>query len=225
MRRFTLCPTLEGMSEKTLPAGRPLQFKPDAVLDAAMTLFWQRGFEGTSMQEIEASTGLSRSSLYNSFGSKRELFERALDRYEQRGRAITALQEGSLGLEDVHAFFDRLVAGLCGARATPGCFMVNSVIEFGGKDAGMARTGKQHFARVEGALASALRRAARRGEIGAAGIDNRARLLLAIAVGMNVQARAGATRADLAALADAARVQIRAWRSKREVRRRRAGRE
>lgn len=211
------------MSEKTTLTGRPLEFEPDAVLDAVMTLFWRRGFEATSMQDLEACTGLSRSSLYNSFGSKRELFDRAIGRYERRGRAIAALEEGALGLDDIHAFFDHLVASLCAARATPGCFMVNSVVEFGGKDAGMARAGKQYFTRVEAALATALRRAARRGEIDAAGVDGRARLLLAIAVGMNVQARAGAAREGLAALAEAAHGQIRAWRSRPQVRRRRAG--
>jgi AcrR family transcriptional regulator len=212
------------MSEKTITTGRPLEFEPEAVLDAVMALFWRRGFEATSMQDLESCTGLSRSSLYNSFGSKRELFERAIGRYERRGRAIAALEEGVLGLEDVHAFFDRLVAALRAARSTPGCFMVNSVVEFGGKDAAMARTGKEYFDRVQAALAKALRRAARRGEIAGAGVESRARLLLAIAVGMNVHARAGATGEDLATLAEAAHAQIRAWRSKPEVRKRRSRR-
>ncbi len=193
--------------------GRPLAFAPDSALEAAMRLFWRRGYEATSMQDLERHTGLSRSSLYNSFGSKRELFERAVAEYARRGeRVFAALEHGERGIADIRAFFDALVERLSGARPRPGCLMVNSVVEFGGADAAMSRSGKRYFGRVHSALAGALRRAARLGEIPAAGVENRARLLLALAIAMNVHARAGAGRDELEALWRAARRELEAWR-------------
>lgn len=197
--------------------GRPLQFSPDDALEKAMRLFWERGFEATSMQELQERTGLSRSSLYNTFGSKRALFERAVRHYgapRDRG-AVPQLKAGTRGLDDVHAFLEALVASLSAARQTRGCFMVNTVIEFGGEDARVRKAGADYFGRVQSALLAALRRAAERGEIAASGLEGRARLLLAIAMGINVQARAGASRKELAQLAHEARAEIEAWRHAR----------
>ena len=54
--------------------GRPLEYNPEQVLDAAMNLFWQRGYEGASLQDLLAVMALSKSSLYQAFGNKRSLF-------------------------------------------------------------------------------------------------------------------------------------------------------
>ena len=78
------------------PRGRPREFDRDDVLGHAMTLFWEKGFEASSLSDIVEATGLNKSSLYNAFGSKSELFSTALERYvamrtgeitEQIGRA------------------------------------------------------------------------------------------------------------------------------------------
>jgi AcrR family transcriptional regulator len=55
--------------------GRPRIFDPDLVLENAMQLFWSKGYEATSLQDLLATTGLSKSSLYESFGNKQRLFE------------------------------------------------------------------------------------------------------------------------------------------------------
>ena len=60
---------------------RPREFEEDAVLDAAMECFWNRGYEATSMRDLVEKTGITGASLYNAFGDKRALYERALDRY------------------------------------------------------------------------------------------------------------------------------------------------
>lgn len=194
-------------------AGRPLAFIPDAALEAAMHLFWERGFEATSLQDLERRMGLGRSSFYNSFGSKRALFERVLAEYERRGeRIFIALETGRLGLADVHAFFASLTKGLCAAPRKPGCLMVNSIVEFGGMDPHVAGSGRRYFGRVRAALMAALRRAAKRGEIAPGGLEGRAGLLLSIAIAMNVQARAGASAEELSALAKAARREMNGWR-------------
>lgn len=63
---------------------RTKEFDPEAVLEEAMELFWENGFEATSAQDLVDRTGLNRSSLYNTFGSKQKLYLRALDHYRQR---------------------------------------------------------------------------------------------------------------------------------------------
>ena len=63
---------------------RTKEFDPEAVLEQAMELFWEQGFEATTAQDLVDHTGLNRSSLYNTFGSKQELYLRALDHYRER---------------------------------------------------------------------------------------------------------------------------------------------
>jgi TetR/AcrR family transcriptional repressor of nem operon len=60
-----------------------MQFDPGQALASAMSLFWRKGYEATSLQDLLKATGLSKSSLYQTFGSKRALFERSLDLYRR----------------------------------------------------------------------------------------------------------------------------------------------
>ncbi|MEO6714384.1 MAG: helix-turn-helix domain-containing protein, partial [Mycobacteriales bacterium] len=64
--------------------GRPREFDMATALDAAVDVFWERGYESTSVADLEIATGLSRSSLYQAFGSKRTLYQASLDRYKER---------------------------------------------------------------------------------------------------------------------------------------------
>ncbi|TXS13038.1 MULTISPECIES: TetR/AcrR family transcriptional regulator [Streptomyces] len=63
------------------PAGRPRTFDMEAVLESAMLLFWERGYESTSLAQLREATGLSSASLYGAFGSKEGLFEKAVEHY------------------------------------------------------------------------------------------------------------------------------------------------
>ncbi|WP_406409878.1 TetR/AcrR family transcriptional regulator [Streptomyces halstedii] len=63
------------------PAGRPRVFDMEAVLEAAMLLFWEQGYEATSLAQLRETTGLSSASLYGAFGSKEGLFEKAVEHY------------------------------------------------------------------------------------------------------------------------------------------------
>jgi AcrR family transcriptional regulator len=64
-----------------MTVGRPREFDPDQVEDAAMKLFWEHGFDGVSISDVTAATGVNRRSVYDEFGSKEQLFERAMRRY------------------------------------------------------------------------------------------------------------------------------------------------
>lgn len=201
------------MVRKLSRRGRPLAFDPDLALDQAMRLFWERGFEATSLEDLELRTGLSRTSLYNSFGSKRELFAKALERYQRSlaERMLAPLEQGNEGIADLHAFIDAVIRQLDDPAAPAGCLMVNSMTEFGGADRGVVREAARYMARFRRAITSALERAAARAEIPGERIEAKANLLLGIVLGINVSARAGMRRSEIAALLDAAHMQLDAW--------------
>ncbi|MER8155645.1 TetR/AcrR family transcriptional regulator [Streptomyces sp. NPDC094472] len=71
------------------PVGRPRTFDPESVLEAAMLLFWEQGYEATSLAQLREATGLSSASLYGAFGSKDGLFERAVEHYISGPGSIT----------------------------------------------------------------------------------------------------------------------------------------
>ncbi|MPZ63500.1 MAG: TetR family transcriptional regulator [Propionibacteriales bacterium] len=87
-------------------SGRPRDWDTDHVLDEALELFWRKGYRSTTTRELEASLGLSQSSIYNAFGSKAELLTAALDRYESRIDAalVAPLEASDRGLEAVDDF-------------------------------------------------------------------------------------------------------------------------
>lgn len=79
------------------PAGRPRAFDMEGVLEAAMRLFWEQGYEATSLARLREATGLSSASLYGAFGSKQGLFERAVERYlAGPGRVTDVIDDTSL---------------------------------------------------------------------------------------------------------------------------------
>src|SRR5262245_52431894 len=88
---------------------RPKGYDREAVLRAARDLFWERGYEATSVADLEARTGLNRSSLYQEFGSKHGLFEAALECYADQviARLLADLRQADAGLATVAALFTR----------------------------------------------------------------------------------------------------------------------
>lgn len=109
---------------KTVKAktGRPIGFDKDAALEAAMLLFWERGFEGCSMADLTAAMGLNPSSIYAAFGDKHTLFSLAVKRYlDTRARYATqALQQPTLE-RVIRALFDNTVAFLTTPGQPPNC--------------------------------------------------------------------------------------------------------
>ncbi len=115
-------------------AGRK-QFDEDRALDAAMTMFWLKGYEATSLADLEAATGLGKSSLYNAYQSKDALFARCLDRFQRR-------HGGSLREELAHPRFEtaveRFFEGLLQRFEDPalpnGCLVTMASMEVGSAD-------------------------------------------------------------------------------------------
>ncbi len=149
---------------------RSKAFDEGHVLDGAMALFWEQGYEATSVRDLTARAGISSSSLYATFGDKRELYGAALERYralEQEqfaadlvsGRPIRVLLAGM-----VADLIDTLLAD----DGTRGSFTLNAAVELGGRDPAISRQLRAHFEAISGLLAGRLAEAQRAGEIATA---------------------------------------------------------
>jgi TetR/AcrR family transcriptional repressor of nem operon len=165
---------------------RPKQFDPDQALDQAMRLFWERGYEATSIRDLVEKLGINRFSLYESFGDKRRLFLAALERYTENvfARSLAELEGEELGLLAIERYF----AGIARWAETPlshkGCLLVNMTAEQAGHDGTVLDHVTRQCERVERAFLSALNRAEERGEIRSGlSLRDRARMLALLAQG------------------------------------------
>jgi AcrR family transcriptional regulator len=120
--------------------GRPLEYNPDQVLEAAMRLFWRQGYEATSLQDLLAEMKLSKSSLYQAFGSKRNLFLQCIKRY--REITMAEMQERLLKSDSGIQFIVDTLSGVVkevNELANPkGCLVINTASEFAQSDAQIA---------------------------------------------------------------------------------------
>ena len=108
---------------------RPREFDVDEALDRATELFWSRGYEATSIQDLVDTLGVNRASLYATFGDKGQLFESVLRRYgEQVGDALVeALGPPAAGAEAVRAWFKMLIEKATRPHGPRGCLMLNTL--------------------------------------------------------------------------------------------------
>ena len=193
--------------------GRPRGFDPDQVVEWAGDLFWERGYEMTSIGELEKKTGLDRSSLYHAFGNKHALFEAALDCYvalNLEGR-LADMREGQAGLAMVVGFFTGMAATFrSDPRAGRGCLMVNSVAELGSRDSQVLRAAGAYRDKFREAFATALNRAAGRGEIDGGRTRVRAEWLTATVMGLFLTARIDL--ADAAKTCEGIASEVSSWR-------------
>ena len=146
---------------------RPISFEQKEVLDKVVALFWERGFEATSIQDLVEATGLNRSSLYNSFGSKEGLFAAALEHYIatfSRDR-LAALAQTNNAKEGLRRYFDDLIRFSVGEGKGLGCLLTNSATELASKDAAVARQLNEQFEVVRQLFADLIVRAQAQGEV------------------------------------------------------------
>lgn len=146
---------------------RTKEFDEDQVLDKAVDLFWYKGYNGISAQEIVDGLGLSRSSLYDTYGDKRTLFIRALKRYRVRetGRMITLLDEAADVKKVIRNIFQASVRDCLGAKLGMGCFIVNSGIELAPHDDEIADIIKEGRQAMEDGFYRALKRGQENGQV------------------------------------------------------------
>jgi AcrR family transcriptional regulator len=174
---------------------RPRTFDEDRAVDAAMRVFWTSGYEATSTQDLCAATGLGRSSIYNTFSSKRDLFDRTLRRYTELFTAaqLEIIQDATRPIrERVRQLL--WVAVEPDPNEPPGCLVINTIVELGPSDPEIVDLlDRDHEVKLV-ALTTALRAAQATGEIDpgqdAAGLAN---YIFTVLGGLRVAARRGAS--------------------------------
>ena len=179
---------------------RTKEFNPEEALEAAMVLFWRRGYEATSMRSLLDGMGIGRGSFYDTFGDKRALFLAALDRFEESRTtwAVELLETSTSPLAGIEEVFGRTVESLVGYEPRRGCLLANSAVELAPHDPEVAARISGYVRRTQGAFESALERALEMGEIPeGARPAALARFLVTNLHGLRVMARAGAERETL----------------------------
>ena len=150
-----------------MSAGRPLQFDPDVALEAAMQTFWSRGFEAMALPDLLAATGLSRSSLDQTFGSKQALFERCLRRY--RDELAETMRVRLAAAPSAFALLRSVLEGIADETASDarrrGCLVMNTAREFNRRNQVVTRLLAEATARTTGIFAGAIKQAQAEGEI------------------------------------------------------------
>jgi TetR/AcrR family transcriptional repressor of nem operon len=186
---------------------RPKQFDPDTTLDEAMRLFWEQGYEATSVQDLVERTGVHKRSMYDTFGDKHALFMKALSHYGEVQDALmqdAAAAGTSSATETIRAVLETSVPDAASERPR-GCLFVNTATELGAQDPEAARRVKQHVKTAERMLHQLVERGQRDGDI-TTRLEpaTLAKVLNDVWLGLRVQSRAGIATAQLRATIDAA---------------------
>ncbi|WP_437937584.1 TetR/AcrR family transcriptional regulator [Sorangium sp. So ce341] len=191
--------------------GRPRGFDQEAALERAMVLFWERGYEGASLDELSAAMGISPSSLYATFGGKEQLFRAAVDRYlaGRGGYTGRIVAEEPTARGAVQRLLETAADELTRSDHPPGC-----MIALAGTQCSPGARPVQDLLRTyrEGWLCELKARIQRAIDGGELAPDTDAAALATfyaiVLMGMSVQARDGAQRESLRA---AVEVAMRAW--------------
>ena len=171
--------------------GRPLGFSPDAALDELMYLFWDKGYDHTTQSDMMERTGLSSSSLYNTFGDKAAIFDAVLARYNEGIDANCApMFDRADGLEALEVFIDRLAQHVKEPLyGSSGCLVVATMSEGGGEAEAVDTRINYYRTHIEEAMTASLDRAEKAGSILPGNAAERAAILFAIYIGAQATAR------------------------------------
>jgi TetR/AcrR family transcriptional regulator, transcriptional repressor for nem operon len=183
---------------------RPRTFDEERPVDAAMKVFWTFGYDGTSTQDLCEATGLGRSSIYNTFRSKRDLFDRALRHYmDARTAGQLEVIESDLPIRERvrRILWDAVEPD---PRDPVGCLVVNTLVDLAPNDPEIAAALERDYATRLSALTTAVRTAQAAGEIAGQDAAGLAEYVFVVLSGLRVAARGGATRSAQEAVVAAA---------------------
>lgn len=172
--------------------GRPRNFDRNQALNQVMRVFWNKGYEATSLTDILCATGLSKSSLYETFGNKRSLFLLSFQLYrEQRlDRLRTHLHSRHTAKDGIESFFNMVLEELHLEEQSMGCMSCNEAIELSPHDPEVRKLVEEDFRNVEGAFHDAILRGQVDGSIKQTDAKVLARFLTVSLQGIQVVSRA-----------------------------------
>jgi TetR/AcrR family transcriptional repressor of nem operon len=179
---------------------RTREFDPYTALGTIVELFAAKGYTDTSMEDIVRATGVSRYGLYGTFGSKRELFEKALDRYAERmgKQSFLRLLEPDASLDSIRQIFDERIEDMCSAGGQKSCLFIHTTMELAPENEELRAVMQKFMGRMAKMFAIGLGAARERGEL-RADLEVRAvgDQLTSLMFGLAILARAGYRREAL----------------------------
>jgi TetR/AcrR family transcriptional repressor of nem operon len=181
---------------------RPREFDAERALDAAISVFREHGFEGSSAQMLVDAMGIGRQSLYATFGDKWQLYRSAVGRYGMGECAahLDAIRGGVRAIDGIGALLRRVVK-----TASQPCLGVGSIYEFGASRPDLTEINARLARGLRAVIAGRIRDAQREGDVAAVlDPDAVAEFLIANIAGIRVAGRGGADRATLNGLAEMA---------------------
>lgn len=177
---------------------RTKEFNEIEILDKAIDLFWFKGYNGASMQDVVDSLGLSRSSIYDTFGDKHQLYISALEQYRKQaaGGLIDMVKQSISPIQTIQQLLEMLSNDSLNTVCNKGCFMTNSTIELAPHDPEIHKIVKDNMQDIEEAFYNLVKKGQDLGEITSQN-DARAlaRFLFNTISGIRVAAKSGADKA------------------------------
>jgi len=191
--------TIVNSKPQSAKMGRPREFREDAALDAAMRVFWEKGYEGTSLDDLTAAMGINRSSLYSTFGDKQELFQKVMKRYESGPMAFLfeALTQPT-ARKVIESLFRSIVEFLVDPSHPKGCLSLQGGMACGTGAEEVKQTMIDWRKGAIQPIAKRLQRAQAERDL-SRDVDARdlARYIIVVMNGLCVQAVNGATRSEM----------------------------
>ncbi|MBB5912050.1 AcrR family transcriptional regulator [Nocardia transvalensis] len=184
---------------------RPRQFDEERVLAAVQAAFWDKGYAGTSLEDLLAVSGLGKGSLYGAFGDKRSLFLRVLREYDEANdRMLRAwLEQADHAIDVIRGFVTGPLRDPGGEQARRGCLLANTAMELSMSTSEVAAEARRSYAATTSVLVDAIRRAQREGDIAPdVDPDGAAHAVLAGQLGLIVLGRVGQDPAALSTIAE-----------------------
>lgn len=182
-------------------------FDEDRALDNAVDCFWLRGYEATSVRDLADSMGIGGASLYNTYGDKRALFVRSLERYANRSmrERIARLEAGHRPKEAIEAFLGEIIDRSVTDPDRRGCLLVNSALDVAPHDVAIGKVVGGYLDEIRGFFRRNIEAARKAGQvprrIDAEAVSGH---LLGVLLGIRVLARTGAKRRMLESVAQPA---------------------
>jgi TetR/AcrR family transcriptional repressor of nem operon len=180
--------------------GRPLQYDPDQALDAAMHVFWLQGYNATTLRDLLKAMRLSKSSFYQGFRSKKELFLRCVNQYSDGMSALllSSLDRAGSGREFIEELLLDYASEARRDEYRGGCMLMNTATEFAQKDPEIAARITTGYERLRVPLKSALLRGKGEGDI-ATKMDPEvlANYLISSIAGLQIVVKGGASEKEV----------------------------
>jgi len=204
---FCLAVFLDNRTDRSyinpMNVGRPREFDSEQALEAAMHLFWRKGYEATSMQDLLQTMNLSKSSLYQTYGNKHSLFQQCLNHYQNvmTNMFEQCLEQAKSGKEFVEHIFSMLLDNTDKPENRIGCLVTNTASEFSQRDPVIAKLTKKATESFTQVFQTAIEHAQRDGLVDKQK-DSRqlAAYVMCNFAGMNTLIKAGADKGTLQAI-------------------------